>query len=117
MFEISISLVKTIHETNQSYMKLKVILGQAKVKERYSLRNLKYTSQVSTEAEFSTLYKISSFMSGMGDLYDKIINPKNGSYVRIMKRKEGREEGRDIGRKKGKTRTFIDVGLQKSSSS
>ena len=72
---------------------------------------------MSTEAEFSTLYKLSSFMSGMGDLYDKIINPKKQFIYKIMERKEGREEGRDIGRKKEKTCTFIDVGLQKSSSS
>ena len=66
---------------------------------------------MSTEAAFSTLYKRSSFIAGMGDLYDKIINPKKMSIYKIMERKEGREEGRHIGRKKGKSCTFIDVGL------
>ena len=49
---------------------------------------------MSTEAAFSTLYKRSSFMAGMGDLYDKIINPKKMFIYKIMERKEGREEGR-----------------------
>lgn len=41
----------------------------------------------------------------------KLLTLKKMSIYKIMERKEGREEGRHIGRKKGKSCTFIDVGL------
>ena len=50
-------------------------------------------------------------MAGVGDLYDKIINFKKIFIYKIMERKEGREERRHKGRKKGKSCTFIDIGL------
>lgn len=62
---------------------------------------------MSTKAKFSTLYKRSSIMAGVGDSYDKVIYPKNYSYIKVMERKKGGKGGR----KKEKSCTFRDMGL------